>query len=420
MTDTDEYIEISTAGVTLPTIEVLTGRGFLTGKSGSGKSNSCSVILEELLDRGFDFLIVDTEGEYHGLTEEYELLHVGGDSFAEAQVGPEDAPELASESLEDGIPLILDVSGYDDIEASEALIEGVIRELFSLEKQIRKPYLLIVEEMQEYLPQQGNDDLSELLERVAKRGRKRGLGLLGVSQRPSAVDKDFITQCNWMAWHKLTWKNDVDVARQVLGSAQASEIESFNPGEAFLLTDWEDDIQRIRFRKKRTFDAGATPGLDQYENRASHSVSTPTGPTVSSEAQSNAEELSTHSNGSPPGEDGEAITISMGETETTLGDVNDPDALRAALAQTERRRQHIERRLAQVTGSRVKHHATASTETSGQVSNQEPKTVQPPEKPADREGVAGALLEFGDLCVYLVRWSWYRLRLAVSRERANR
>jgi len=55
MTDTsDDQLPLDAEGeVSLPTVEVLTGRGFITGKSGSGKSNSASVVVEELLDRGF-------------------------------------------------------------------------------------------------------------------------------------------------------------------------------------------------------------------------------------------------------------------------------------------------------------------------------------------------------------------------------
>ncbi|MFB6165828.1 MAG: helicase HerA domain-containing protein, partial [Haloarculaceae archaeon] len=45
--------------VDLPVVEILTGRGFVTGKSGSGKSNTASVVAEKLLDSGFGILIVD-------------------------------------------------------------------------------------------------------------------------------------------------------------------------------------------------------------------------------------------------------------------------------------------------------------------------------------------------------------------------
>jgi len=264
--DPEQWIVATEDAKTLPVQELLTGRGFVSGKSGSGKSNTVSVLCEELLAANFTLLIVDTEGEYFGLKEEYELLHVGGDEFAEVQVGPEHAEQIASVALEKNVPVILDVSGYDDTDVSEELIAAVIDELYTREKRLRKPFLLVVEEMQEYLPQTGgSSELAELLERVAKRGRKRGLGICGVSQRPSSVDKDFITQCDWMVWHKFTWENDLDIVRNVIGRDRADELENFDPGEAYLMTDWDDSLERVKFRRKETFDAGATPGLESYE-----------------------------------------------------------------------------------------------------------------------------------------------------------
>ena len=61
--NSQDTIEISDAGDSLPVVEVLTGRGVVLGKSGSGKSNSASVIVEELLDDGYPVLIVDVDGE---------------------------------------------------------------------------------------------------------------------------------------------------------------------------------------------------------------------------------------------------------------------------------------------------------------------------------------------------------------------
>ncbi len=259
---------------TLPAIEILTGRGFITGKSGSGKSNTGSVIAEGLLENNYNLLIVDPEGEYYGLKERFEILHVGNDDLCDVQVSPSHAERLAEIALERNMPIILDVSDYLDGDEASELIANVVRELFKKEKDARKPFLLVIEEMQEYLPQQGGtDELSELLERVAKRGRKRGLGMLGMSQRPSSVDKDFITQCDWMVWHRLTWQNDVDVVRKVLGSDVADQVEDLDTGEGFLMTDWDESVEKVRFKRKETHDAGATPGLESYERPDLKSVS---------------------------------------------------------------------------------------------------------------------------------------------------
>jgi hypothetical protein len=107
--------------------------------------------------------------------------------------------------------------------------------------------------------------------RISKRGRKHGLGLVGISQRPASVDKEFITQCNWLVWHRLSWDNDVAVVRRVLGSAFASEIADLADGEAYLALDPDvlaevagtlGRVSRVQFTRKETYDAGEAPGLD--------------------------------------------------------------------------------------------------------------------------------------------------------------
>jgi len=266
---------VESGETTLPTVEILTGRGFITGKSGSGKSNSASVVVEELLDRGFPVMIVDTDGEYWGLKEEYEILHVGADEECDLRVGSEHAGKLAQLALEDNVPIILDVSGFLDEDEASALVRETARELFQREKKLNKPFLMLLEECHEYLPEGGSlDETGQMLIRVAKRGRKRGLGLVGMSQRPADVKKDFITQCDWLMWHRLTWDNDTKVVRRVLGSGFDDDVQELADGEAFLQADFvEADVQRVQVRRKHTFDAGATPDLGEFERPDLKSVS---------------------------------------------------------------------------------------------------------------------------------------------------
>jgi hypothetical protein len=267
MSNVPESIVVSEDGYSLPVIEVLTGRGFITGKSGSGKSNTASVIAEELLASGVSILIVDTDGEYYGLKEQFDLLHAGADGNCDVEVGAEDAEEIAETAVVEDVPVILDVSGYMDGATVDEIIKSVVEALFRIEKEERKPFLLFVEEVHEFIPETGGlDDLGEMLIRVAKRGRKRGLGMVGMSQRPAAVDKDFITQCDWLVWHRLTWDNDTKVAGQIMGSDYSDAVQDLDTGEAFVMTDWDEVITRIQFRRKRTLDAGATPDLSALEN----------------------------------------------------------------------------------------------------------------------------------------------------------
>jgi hypothetical protein len=279
MTDDQQQIPVGVdqkrdEEISLPVVELLTGRGFITGKSGSGKSNTASVVAEKLLNSAFGLLIVDVDGEYYGLKEEYEILHAGADEECDIVVSPEHAEKLATLALEQNVPIILDVSGYLEEETANELLLEVVRHLFAKEKRLKKPFLLVVEECHEYIPEGGGmDETGKMLIKVGKRGRKHGLGIVGISQRPADVKKDFITQCDWLCWHRLTWDNDTKVVGRILGSKYASAVEDLGDGEAFLMTDWDESIRRIQFHRKETFDAGATPGLDDFERPELKSVS---------------------------------------------------------------------------------------------------------------------------------------------------
>ncbi|MBV0922843.1 DUF87 domain-containing protein [Halomicroarcula limicola] len=260
--------------VDIPVVELLTGRGFITGKSGSGKSNTASVVAEKLLDNGFGLLIVDIDGEYYGLKEEYEILHVGGDEECDIQVTEEHAGKIASLALEQNVPIILDVSSFLDEQEAEDLLTQVSKQLFAKAKKQKQPFLMLVEECHEWIPEKGGmGEVGRMLIKIGKRGRKHGLGIVGISQRPADVKKDYITQCDWLVWHRLTWNNDTKVVGRILDNNYADAVEDLDDGEAFMMTDWAEQVRRVQFHRKKTFDAGATPGLDDFERPELKSVS---------------------------------------------------------------------------------------------------------------------------------------------------
>jgi hypothetical protein len=261
-----ESITVSDDEYALPVSDLLTGRGAVFGKSGSGKSNTASVLAEELLEYGLPIVVIDIEGEYWGLTERYDVRYAGTTTDADVAVSIENVDELVSTVLVDNEPLVVDLSGVTDEDAMDDFLSSYVSRLFESENQLRKPCLLFVEEIHEFLPQTGRAGaFADVLITVAKRGRKRGLGLCGLSQRPAAVDKEFITQCDWIAWHRLTWENDTKVAERILGSAAAKPVSTLEDGEALVMTDWDEALTRVQFKRKRTFDAGRTPDLSAFD-----------------------------------------------------------------------------------------------------------------------------------------------------------
>jgi len=144
--------------VELPVVDLLTGRGFVTGKSGSGKSNSASVIAEKILDRGYSLLAVDIDGEYYGLKEEYEILHVGADEECDLRVGVQHAEKIAELALGQNVPIILDISSFLDESDARELLTEVTKQLFVKGKKMKQPFLMLVEEVHEYIPEGGGID----------------------------------------------------------------------------------------------------------------------------------------------------------------------------------------------------------------------------------------------------------------------
>lgn len=315
MPDSVEKLAVSTDDFAFPAEELLTGRGFITGKSGSGKSNTASVVVEELLDRNLPLLLVDTDGEYVGLQETYEsLMHVGGADRCDLQIDSESADKLTSYALEEHVPIVLDISTYHDEEETAAVLEATVEALFIAEHEYRIPFLLLLEEAHEFIPQQGGtagSDLKSLLIRVAKRGRKRGLGICALSQRPAAVDKDFITQCNWFVWHRLTWENDTAVVSRIIGNESAETVQTLDDGEALVQTDWAESVDRVQFRLRRTDDVGSTPSLEDLDRtRRTDQTNDVNGPDSTSASGGSADSSSESSSRSTSSESSSQSTLS--------------------------------------------------------------------------------------------------------------
>lgn len=85
----------------------------------------------------------------------------------------------------------------------------------------RHPIALFCDEAHLYIPERASsesvDDISVgIFERIAKEGRKYGVGLLVISQRPSEVNRTVLSQCNNFIAMRLTNGDDQSVIRRLL------------------------------------------------------------------------------------------------------------------------------------------------------------------------------------------------------------
>ncbi|MEK6985766.1 MAG: DUF87 domain-containing protein [Candidatus Thermoplasmatota archaeon] len=122
--------------------------------------------------------------------------------------------------------------------------EIVVTRLASMLWEARKrgevpAHILVVEEAHNFCPERnvGNAVSGAIIRTVASEGRKFGLGLVIVSQRPAKIDKNVLSQCNTQVVLKVTNPNDLKaIVQSVEGISNevADEIQRLAVGEALV------------------------------------------------------------------------------------------------------------------------------------------------------------------------------------------
>jgi DNA helicase HerA-like ATPase len=91
------------------------------------------------------------------------------------------------------------------------------------------PVVLVLEEAQNYIKEQRSaedESVSRFVfERVAREGRKFGLGLVVASQRPSELSKTVLSQCSSFVVHRLQNPEDLRYFREIVPASYAPLLE---------------------------------------------------------------------------------------------------------------------------------------------------------------------------------------------------
>ncbi|MGI0078763.1 MAG: ATP-binding protein, partial [Nitrososphaerales archaeon] len=235
---------------------VATGRTCVIGTSGSGKSYTVGVICEELCKNQIPFVIIDIEGEYSGLKEKYEAIWIGDDEKCDLNWKGLDLNILAQNAL-DSVPLILDLS---ETERPKDKVGTFLSAVYQEISKRRTPYLVVLEEADRFAPQSGQR--LQIFDEVARRGRKRGLGLMLCTQRPSLIDKNILSQCANQIVGKLVIKNDLQsVAQFFPGHGLPNQLTALGPGQFFVMGGLCPAPTLVKFRVRETKHGGVTPRL---------------------------------------------------------------------------------------------------------------------------------------------------------------
>ncbi|MEM3595845.1 MAG: ATP-binding protein [Candidatus Bathyarchaeia archaeon] len=163
---------------------------------------------------------------------------------------------------------IIDLSGLND-KTMDYVAYRILNDLYDLKtgrseyvdlKDFRYPIYIFLEEAHKFIPEDGSTLTSEIINRIAAEGRKFGLFLTLITQRPSKVHPDTLSQCNSQIVMKLTNPEDQDAIRRSserLSHQLVRDLPGLNVGEAVIVGEVTSTPVMVKVRQRKTLEGGS-------------------------------------------------------------------------------------------------------------------------------------------------------------------
>lgn len=260
-------------GFDLP-LEAVTETFALLAVGRAGKSNAAVVMAEEMYKNGLPWVAIDPKGDWWGMRSDatgrkpglpipiFGGLH--GDLPLEAESGKFIAELVDTFNL----TCILDVSDFPSKASQMRFLTEFAQTLYRLHARSLQPRHIFLEEADEYLPQFVRGEQAKCVNAwtlIVKRGRQRGLGCSIISQRSASVNKDVLSQAQTLFALRTTGANDRKAIRGWIDYYDESkeiidDLPRLSSGTAWVVSpQWLQIAAKYKFRRRETFDSGATP-----------------------------------------------------------------------------------------------------------------------------------------------------------------
>lgn len=142
----------------------------------------------------------------------------------------------------------------------EFVVSKLSTALFELRKRNKiPPLMLFAEEAHNFCPQRGKTQSSDIFKTIASEGRKFGLGLAIITQRPAKVDKNVLSQCNTQVILKVTNPNDlkaIESSIEGVTKEMKEEVQRLPVGEAIITGGGLSEPLFLAVRPRQTKDGG--------------------------------------------------------------------------------------------------------------------------------------------------------------------
>ncbi|AAT42826.1 hypothetical protein PTO0241 [Picrophilus oshimae DSM 9789] len=158
---------------------------------------------------------------------------------------------------------ILDLSGLDEYLADYfawRILNTVYDAKFS--NDFKYPVFVVVEEAHRFVPprERGRTKTGEIIKKIAAEGRKFGIFLIVITQRPGKIDQDVLSQCNSQIILRIT--NPADQNAVINSSESITEyiiedLPSLDIGEAVLTGEFVKMPCIVKIRNRETRAGGS-------------------------------------------------------------------------------------------------------------------------------------------------------------------
>jgi uncharacterized protein len=253
-------------------LEAVTETFAVMGIRGSGKTHTASVMAEEMLKAGQPIVVYDPTGAWFGLKTSADGKRPGfpvvifGGEHPDVPLEETAGETIAKVIVEKRFPAILDVS----LMRKNARIRFMQDFCETLYHQNRQALHFFVDEAHTIAPQKAFPEITRVLgamEDIVLQGRRRGLGLTIISQRPALVNTNLRTQCSTLVAMRIVGPHDrkaIEEWTEAHGTPERARemmatLAMLNKGEGWVWSVWLDLFKRLRFRRRETFDSSATP-----------------------------------------------------------------------------------------------------------------------------------------------------------------
>lgn len=257
-------------------IDSVTRRLAYLGRTGSGKTHSASVVTEQMVKAGLKVVVLDPLGAWWGLRSNRKGTGDGlpvtilGGSHGDIPILEDGGKAVADAVLAHPGSFVIDLSDFESKAAQDRFASAFADRLYRAKSNDRTPLHLVIDEADEFAPQDKQKSQTTMLgrfEALVRRGRIRGIGVSLITQRPAVLNKNVLTQVEGMVLHQITGPQDRKAIDDwVRGNADRDArdevlngLAKLKPGEAFVWAPWLDLLERCKVEDRTTFDSSATP-----------------------------------------------------------------------------------------------------------------------------------------------------------------